>query len=92
MDIDGQMRGGVLLRDRMAAEVVAMEGDVEGAGGIAGPPGQTAGELEAAVGDAEEDGLFRSGQALDNARRQPLYRSVYVRRADGLGGSHEAVL
>ncbi len=69
-----------------------MKGDVEGAGGVAGAAGETAGELEAAVGDAEEDRLFGAGLALGNGRRQPLYRSVNVRRTDGLGGSHEAVL
>ncbi len=99
MDIGGDVRGGEFFRDGVATDVVAVEGDVDGAcrrgelrvgGGKRG--GDTAGELDAAVGDAEEEQFFRGEVAGGNSGRELRDRSVYFRGADSLKSGHEGGL
>lgn len=76
--ISGDECGRVFLGDGVAADVVAVEGDVEGAGfgrelrvWSGEPGGQTVGEGNAAVGDAKQEDFSLGAVALGNCLGDP---------------------
>ena len=49
---------------------------------------ETSGELDASIGDSEEEQRRGRRMALHNSRSQPLNRSVYFLSSDRLGLGH----
>lgn len=84
------------LWDRMAGEVVAMKGNIQDARACGEPGvkcrepgGDAAGQLDAAVGDAEEQQARSGGVPLGNGGSQPVDRGVNLFRTNGIGWGHE---
>ena len=92
----GMWVGGELLGNGVAADVVAVEGDVDGAGDDGGArrapggqvAGEAAGELDAAIGDAEEEERAVATVASANGSGQPLDRSLHLGGTNGQGRGH----
>ena len=99
VDVSGDVRRGKFLGDGVAADVVAVEGDVDGArrGGElrverCESRSEPLGEGDAAVGDAEEQEFFGGAVTGGNGGRELRDGSVYFLGADSLNGGHEAQL
>ena len=97
VDVSGDVRRGKFLGDGVAADVVAVEGDVDGArrGGElrverCESRSEPLGEGDAAVGDAEEQEFFGGAVTGGNGGRELRDGSVYFLGADSLNGGHEA--
>lgn len=84
-DVDREARGKKLLGDGMAADVVAVEGDVEGAGGEFKAGGEAAGELDTAVGNAHEEELGVVAVTGEDGESEPLDGGVEFGSGDGGG-------
>jgi hypothetical protein len=113
VDIGGNVRGRKFLRDGIAADIVAMEGDIEhtadgvrarGKGRSSFAPfdkprasedkeanGEPAGQLDAAVGDAEEQEFLSGGVAGGNGGGQAVESGLDLAGAEGLGFCHETL-
>lgn len=99
VDVGGNLRGGELFRDRVATDIVTMEGNVDGASG-SGEARVEGGELsakalgegDAAVGDTEEEEFLGGAVTGGNSSCELRNRSVDVLGADSLGSGHEAGL
>ena len=86
--VGGDVRRGKFLRDRLAADVVAMEGNIYRAGARAEAGGKTAGKLDAAVGDAEEEEAAGVAVARGDGGGQARDRGFDVGGADGFWRGH----
>ena len=96
VDVSGDVRRGEFLGDRVAADIVAVKGDVDGArhGGElrverCESRSETLGEGDTAVGDAKEEEFFGGAVPGGNGGRELRDGSLYLRRADSLNGGHE---
>jgi len=75
VNIPWDVGGRDILRNRMVSDVIAVEGNIQGAckHGLAGipcrqEPGEPAGEFRAAIGDAEQEQPWRAAVAFGNSR------------------------
>lgn len=91
------MGGRNLLRNGVAANIVAVKRNIEGAGvrnEIRGDRGerraQPAGEFNPAIGNSEQEKWFAVAMPLENGVGEPLNRGPYFFRADRLMFGHEA--
>ena len=94
--VGGNVRGRKFLRDGVAADVVAMEGDVEHtAAGVRArgerreASGEPTGQFDTAIGDAEEQELLSRGVAGRNGGGQAVESGMDLAGAEGLGFCHE---
>jgi hypothetical protein len=95
VDVGGQDGGRKFFRDGIAADVVAVKRDVDGAG-FGGEPraelgetgGEATGERDAAVGDAEKDQAIAGAMAFGDGRGDLVNGGVNIIGADGFGRSH----
>jgi hypothetical protein len=97
VDVSGDVRRSEFLGDRVAADIVAVEGDVDGArhGGElrverCEARSEAVGEGDAAVGDAEQEEFFGGAVTGGNGGRELRYGSVNFLGADRLNSGHEA--
>jgi len=117
--VGGNVGGRKFLRDGVAADVVAMEGDIEHTADSVRARGKrrssfakasaaamvmadtsegrepgrkAAGQLDAAVGDAEEQELFSGGVAGGNGGGHAVESGLDLAGAEGLGFCHETLL
>lgn len=93
VDIDGDLRRRKFLRDGMAADVVAVKGNVYRTGESVGKLGGKAlSEDDATIGDAEKKQFFGARMAFGNGEREPVdggvdFGSSKALRRRGHGGA-----
>jgi hypothetical protein len=92
VNVGRDLRRGEFLGDGMAADVVAVEGDVQGAGAGADFPGEPLRQLHAAVGNAEQEQLGRVRMPRRNGFGEPRNGSLDLAGSNRLSCGHRGWL